>query len=333
MSEIFKSNREDFENKWDDLSIFIKYGMLTEEKFYEKATKFCLFKNTDNKYFTFDEYKELIKNNQTDKDGNIVYLYTTNTDEQYSFIEAAKAKGYDVLLMDGQLDTHFVNHLETKFEKSKFTRVDADIVEKLIVKEEDLKSTFTNEEEEELSTVFKSVTPNNATFDVRFEGLKETDNPVTITQNEFMRRMKDMSKLGGGGMNLYGDLPDSYTIVVNTNHPLVKATLKAEKEELATDFEKLNTELKKLEETKKTIENETKDIKPEEIPQEKKDKLEETDKKISEIKQEKEQKLNNFGKNNKLVSQLIDLALISNNMLKGERLNKFVKRSVELIEA
>ena len=332
LTEIFKNNREDFEKKWDDLSIFIKYGMLTEEKFYEKATKFCLFKNTDGKYYTFDEYKELIKANQTDKDGNLVYLYTTNIEEQYSFIQAAKDKGYDVLLMDGQLDTHFVNHLETKFEKSKFTRVDADIVEKLIIKEDSLKSTFTPEEEEELSVVFNSVTPQDATFDIRFEGLGENDNPVTITQNEFMRRMKDMSKLGGGGMNFYGDLPDSYTIVVNTNHPLVKATLEEEKTSLSDEIAKINSEIKAAEEVKQKLEEETKDMKIEEIPQDKKDAIEEQDKKISSLRQEKEQKLQDFGKNNKLVSQLIDLALISNNMLKGERLNNFVKRSVELIE-
>ncbi len=331
LTEIFKNNREDFESKWDDLSIFIKYGMLTEEKFYEKATKFCLFKNTDGKYFTFDEYKELIKDNQTDKDGNLVYLYAANLDEQHSFIEAAKAKGYDVLLMDGQLDSHFVNHLETKFEKSKFTRVDADIVEKLIIKEEDLKSTFTPEEENQLSTVFKSVTPSDVTFDVRFEGLGENDNAITITQNEFMRRMKDMSKLGGG-MNFYGDLPDSYTIVVNTNHPVVKTILNQEKEQLSSELDSIIQEVEKVQAEKKKIENETKDQKIEDIPQDQKDKIQEYDKKIQELNSKKEQTLTEFGKNNKLVSQLIDLALISNNMLKGERLTKFVKRSLELIE-
>ena len=332
LNEIFKNSREDYEKKWDDLSIFIKYGMLTEEKFYEKATKFCMFKNVDDKYFTLDEYRELIKDNQTDKDGNVVYLYTTNKEEQHSFIQAAKEKGYDVAILDGQLDTHFVNHLETKIEKSKFVRVDADVADKLIAKEESIKSTFTPEEEEELRPVFKSVVPSDANFDVTFEGLSETENPIVITQSEFMRRMKDMSKMGGGGMNFYGDLPDSYNIVVNTNHKLVKTVLEEEKNTVSKDLEEVYSELKAAEQEKEAIEKLTKDKKDEEISQEEKDKLAEIDKKIAEINSKKEEKLTAFGKENKLVKQLVDLALLSNNMLKGESLTNFVKRSVELIE-
>jgi len=332
LNEIFKSNRDDYEKKWDDLSVFIKYGMLTEEKFYDKASKFCMFKSTDDKYFTFDEYREAIKENQTDKDGNVVYLYTTNKEEQHSFIQAAKEKAYDVAILDGQLDTHFVNHLETKIEKSKFVRVDADVADKLIAKEDTIKSTFTTEEENELRPVFKSVVPTEVNFDVSFEGLSDTENPIIITQSEFMRRMKDMSKMGGGGMNFYGDLPDSYNIVVNTNHKLVKTVLDEEKNTLSKDLEEVYTELKTVEQEKEAIEKLTKDKKEEEISQEEKDKLADVDKKINEINSKKDEKLTAFGKENKLVKQLVDLALLSNNMLKGESLTNFVKRSVELIE-
>ena len=332
LNDIFKNNRDDYESKWDDLSIFIKYGMLTEEKFYDKASSFCMFKNVDGKCFTFDEYRDVIKTNQTDKDDNVVYLYTTNKDEQYSFVQAAKDKGYDVAVLDGQLDTHFVNHLETKLEKSKFVRVDADVADKLIAKEEEIKSTFTTEEESELRPVFKSVAPADINFEVTFEGLTETESPIIITQSEFMRRMKDMSKMGGGGMNFYGDLPDSFNIVVNTNHKLVKTVLEDEKKALSKDLETVYSEIKTVEQEKEAIQKLTKDKKEEEISQEEKDKLAEVDKKITDINSKKDEKLTAFGKDNMLVKQLVDLALLSNNMLKGESLTNFVKRSVELIE-
>ena len=332
LNEIFKNQREDFEKKWDDLSIFIKYGMLTEEKFYEKAEKFCLVKNTEDKYFTFEEYKNIIKDNQTDKDGNLVYLYTTDKEAQFSFIEAAKEKGYDVIILDGQLDTHFVNHLETKFEKSKFVRVDADVVDKLILKEDSLKSSFTPAEEEDLRPVFKSVVPSEGTFDVSFEGLSEKDNPVIITQSEFMRRMKDMSKMGGGQMGFYGDLPDSYNVVVNTNHKLVKEVLNEKNEKVNSELETIVKEIETVKSEKESLEKLKEGKKDEEISQEEKDKLADVEKKITELNTQKENKLSEFGKDNKLVKQLIDLALLANNMLKGESLNKFVKRSVELIE-
>ncbi len=332
LADIFKTQREDFEKKWDDLSVFIKYGMLTEEKFYEKAEKFCLVKNADNKYFTFEEYKNIIKENQTDKDGNLVYLYTSDKESQFSFIEAAKEKGYDVIILDGQLDTHFVNTLEQKFEKSKFVRVDADVVDKLIPKENAIKSSFTAEEEADLRPVFKSVTPNEGTFDVSFEGLSENDNPVIITQSEFMRRMKDMSKMGGEQMGFYGDLPDSYNVVVNTNHKLVKEVLEEKNEKVNAELETVVKEIKVVETEKESLEKLKEGKKDEEISQEEKDKLAEIEKKITELTSQKEAKLSEFGKDNKLVKQLIDLALLANNMLKGESLNKFVKRSVELIE-
>ena len=332
LADIFKNQRDDFEKKWDDLSIFIKYGMLTEEKFYEKAEKFCLVKNTGDKYFTFEEYQNLIKDNQTDKDGNLVYLYTTDKEAQFSFIEAAKEKGYDIIILDGQLDTHFVNTLEQKFEKSKFVRVDADVVDKLIQKEDSLKSSFTPEEEEDLRPVFKSVVPSEGTFDVSFEGLSENDSPVIITQSEFMRRMKDMSKMGGGQMGFYGDLPDSYNVVVNTNHKLVKDVLEEKNKKVNSDLEAIVKEIKTVTSEKESLEKLKEGKKEEEIPQEEKDKLAEVEKKITELTTKKESKLSEFGKDNKLVKQLIDLALLANNMLKGESLNKFVKRSVELIE-
>ncbi len=332
LAKIFKDNRDDYEKKWDDLNIFIKYGMLTEEKFYDKAKDFCLFKNTDGKYFTFDEYKNLIKDNQTDKNKTLIYLYTTNPNEQYSYIDAAKNKGYDIIVMDGQLDAHFINHIEQKFENSRFTRVDSDIIDKLIEKDEEVKSNLDTKQEENLEIVFKSQVPKDTnTYDINFKALSENDAPVIITQSEFMRRMKDMSALGGG-MTYYGDLPDSYTFVINTNHKLVKNVIEQEEKELADEISKIETELKPIEDEISKIETELKDKKDEEIPEDKKNKKTELENKINEIKKQKEEKLTKFGKNNKLIKQLIDLALLSNNMLKGESLNKFVKRSVELIE-
>jgi len=330
LHDIFKKDRTQFEKKWDDLKLFIQYGMLTEEKFYEKATKFFLFKNTDNKYFTFDEYEKLIKENQTDKDKNIIYLYTTNKDEQYSFIEPAKSKGYDVLVMEGQFDAHFINHIEQKFKNSRFVRVDADIVEKLIQKEEVKDSKLNFEEKEGLTSIFKSQLP-EGNFMVLFEDLNESDSPMIITQSEFMRRMKDMSELGGGGMNFYGDMPDSYNLVVNTNHPLVNRVLKDEDKSIGKDIKGFVAELEPVKAEKSKLEKAKEGKKDEEIPQADKDKITDLDKKISLIEEKKTEVYKGYGKENKLVKQLIDLALLSNNMLKGEELNKFIKRSVDLI--
>ncbi len=332
LKEIFSKEREDFEKKWNDLRIFIQYGMLSDEKFYEKAVKFFLLQNTEGKFFTFDEYKKLTESNQTDKDKNLIYLYTTDPDGQYSFIEEAKEKGYDVLVMDGQLDAHFINHIETKLGGVKFSRVDADVIDKLIQKDEKFESKLTKEEEENLTVVFQSQLPDDATFLVSFEAMKETSNPTVVTQNEFMRRMKDMSKLGGEA-SFYGNLPDSYNIIVNSNHKLIeslkeKMNKKTEKalNEIKEEKNKLNAEIEALNKIQK-------DKKEEDIPQEEKDKREELNKKLSELEEKRRKILTDFGKKQKLVKQLIDLGLLANNMLKGEPLSKFVKRSVELIKA
>ncbi len=330
LSDIFKNDRKQFENKWDNLKLFIEYGMISEEKFYEKAEKFALLKNTDGKYFTFDEYKTLIKDNQTDKNKKLVYLYATNLEEQYSFIDAAKAKGYDVLVMDGQLDTHFLNHLEQKFTDSQFTRVDSDIIEKLIEKGENKESKLTSEQQNRLTPVFRSQLPEKANYIVTFEALSENDHPIIITQAEFMRRMKEMSAMGGG-MNFYGELPDSYTLVVNSNHPLVLRINEDLDKKLAGEIVKIDEKIKPLSDNKAELDKANKDKKEEEIKQEDKDRLEELEKKIKELEDKKEKSLKKFGSSNKLVKQIVDLALLANGMLKGEDLSKFVKRSIELI--
>jgi molecular chaperone HtpG len=332
LEEIFKNDREQFEKKWDDLKIFIEYGMLTEEKFYEKAQKYALFKNTDGKYFTFEEYEKLIKENQTDKDKNLIYLYATDKDKQYTFIENAKAKGYDVLLMDGQLDTHFINHIEQKLNNARFLRVDSDMVDKLIKKEEVEESNLSAEEKNQLSQIFESQLPKNATFTVTFENLKETDDPIVITQSEYMRRMKDMAAMGGGGMNFYGDLPDSYNVVINSNHKLVEKVREQKDKKVGAKIEKILEELKPMEEEKKRLEKAKEGKKDEEINQAEKNKLSDVEKKINALQEKKKELLIKHGKENKYVKQLIDLALLANNMLKGEELTKFVKRSVELIK-
>jgi molecular chaperone HtpG len=330
LAEIFKNDREQFEKKWDDLKLFIEYGMMTEEKFYEKAEKFALFKNTDGKYFTFEEYKNLIKDNQTDKNKHLVYLYSTDQQEQYSFIETAKSKGYDVLLMDGHLDTHFINHIEQKFKDSQFTRVDADVVEKLIQKDENKEIKLTSEQQTNLIPVFRSQLPEKGHFTITFEGLNETDNPVVITQSEFMRRMKDMSALGGG-MNFYGEMPDSYNLVVNGNHPLVLRINEQLEKKHTEQLKKVDEKIKPLKDNIDDLEKANKDKKEEEIKQEEKDRIEELNKKVKDFEDKREEILKKFSEKNKLVKQVIDLALLANNMLKGEELNKFVKRSIDLI--
>jgi molecular chaperone HtpG len=330
LAEIFKNDREQFEKKWDHLKLFIIYGMITEEKFYEKAEKYALFKNADGKYFTFDEYKKLIKENQTDKNKSLIYLYATDVEEQHSFIDAAKAKGYDVLVMDGQLDTHYINHLEQKFKDSRFTRVDADVVDKLIVKGESKESKLTTPQQNRLTPVFRSQLPDKANYIVMFEAMGETDAPLLITQSEFMRRMKDMSAMGGG-MNFYGDLPDSYNLVVNSNHPLVLKINESLEKKHIQELEKIDEKIKPLSDNKAELDKVNKDKKEEEIKQEDKDRIEELGKKISELEDKKEKVLQKFGSSDKKVRQLIDLALLANGMLKGEELTRFVKRSIELM--
>jgi molecular chaperone HtpG len=334
LQEIFKTDRPKFEGKWDDLKLFIEYGMVTDEKFYERAEKFYLFKNTDNKYFTFDEYKKLIEPEQKDKNKNLVYLYASDVKAQYSFINAAKAKGYDVLLLDGQLDSHFINKLEETWKDSRFVRVDADVVDKLIEKDVVRESKLTNSQTDLLRPVFEANSPDgDEKYFVTFESLDENDAPLTITQNEFMRRMKDMSAMsGGGGYSFYGQMGDMLNVVVNTNHPLVL--------EINDNLEKsLSETLKPAEEsisqTKTQLDElsaQMKDKKDEEIPQSLKDEMAETEKALDDAKKQKENILAGYGKQNKLVKQLFDLALLANNRLTGEELDKFVKRSIELLK-
>jgi len=332
LDEIFKNDREQFEKKWDDLKVFIEYGMLTEEKFYEKAEKYFLFKSTDGKYFTMEEYEKLVKENQTDKDKNLIYLYSTDTEKQFTFIENAKAKGYDVLVMDGQLDSHFINHIEQKMTGKRFMRVDSDVVDNMIKKEDVEESKISEEDKNQLSQMFENQLPTFATFTVSFENLKEDADPVMVTQSEFMRRMKDMAAMGGGGMNFYGDLPDSYNLVLNANHRLVEKIIEQKDKKIGTKVSKLLDEVKPFEEEKSTLEKAKEDKKEEEINQSEKDKLTDVDKKIEEINNKKKEILNKYGAENKYVKQLIDLALLANNLLKGEDLTKFVKRSVDLIK-
>ncbi len=278
LSSIFKENRKEYEEKWDDLKIFINYGMLSQEDFYDRAKDFCLLKDVDGKHFTLDEYKTLIKDNQTDKDGNLVYLYANDKDEQYSYIEAAKSKGYSVLLLDGQLDTPTVSMFEQKLEKTRFTRVDGDTIDRLIVKEEAQKSDLDEKQADNLSEAFRSQMPKleKTEFNVEVQALGEQSQPVVITQSEYMRRMKDMSRYQQG-MSFYSQMPDAYSIVLNSNHPLIKRVL-------------------------------------------------------DDVKDKEKDKVAEYAKGNPVVSQLIDLALLQNGMLKGAALDTFLKRSVELIK-
>jgi len=330
LSEIFKNNRPEFEKKWDSLKLFIDYGMITEEKFYEKAVKFALLKNTDDKYFTLEEYEKLIKDKQTDKHKSLIYLYSTNKTDQYAYIEKAKNRGYDVLHMDGQLDVHMINHLETKLKDSRFVRVDSDVIDKLIQKDEMRESKLTDEQKDDLKSVFNVKVKSGEVYNVVFETLDENEAPVLITQSEFMRRMKDMSQIGGG-MNFYGELPDSYNLVINPNHPLI---LKIYEDLKAQEGEKLAENGKKKKELKEEIdflEKEHSKKKQDEISQVEKDDLEKLRKSLQEIEDSRKITLETYGGSNKLVKQLIDLALLANNMLKGEDLSTFVKRSVELL--
>jgi len=331
LQDIFKNDREQFEKKWDDLKVFIEYGMMTEDKFYEQISKIALLKNTEGKYFTYEEYETLIKENQKDKNGTLVYLYTTNKEEQFSFIESARAKGYDVLMMDGYLDTHFINHVESKMNNSHFVRVDADVADKLIMKDEKRESKLSEVHQHDLSDVFESQLPDNKShFSVVFESLGESDSPIVITQSEYMRRMKDMSQLGGPA-SFYGNLPDHFSVVVNANHPIIQKINEDKEKKCRKDLDKFDEKIKPLEDNKKEIETANKDKKEEEIPQTDKDRITDLDKKINEFRDKRKEVLDGFGGKHKLVKQLIDIALLSNNMLKGEDLNRFIKRSIELL--
>ena len=332
LQSIFKNDRKEFEEKWDDLKIFINYGMLTQEDFYEKASKFALFKDTDNKYYTFEEYQTLIKDNQTDKNGSLIYLYANNLDEQYTYIDAAKNKGYNVLLMDGQLDVPMINMLEQKFEKSHFTRVDSDIVDRLIVKEDQKGEELPHDKQEVLSSLFKGQMPKvkKTEFHVEAHALGENNAPIVITQAEYMRRMKDMASIQPG-MSFYGEMPDMFNLVLNSDHRLIKQVLSDAETACAEKLVPVESEIAMLTLLRNELQKAQEGKKDEEIPTAEKDELNDVEKKIEAQKTEKENILNGYAAGNKVVHQLIDLALLQNNMLKGEALTNFVKRSVEMI--
>ena len=333
LTDIFKDKRDEFEKKWDDLKIFIEYGMLTDDKFYDRAMKFFLFKNSDDKYFTFEEYEKLVKDTQTDKDKKLVYLYTTNKEEQYTFVEDARSKGYDILVLDDVLAPHLISKFEQKHSDKHFVRVDSDVVENLIKKEENEKGELSWEEKQELSPIFQAVCPenNSHSFIIDFKELGEQASPMVITRSEWMRRMKDMSQMQGG-MSFYGDMPDSLNLVVNTSHPLVKKVLEAKDKKVGTTISKLGEEIKAKKAQIEELEKSKKEQKEEEVPQADKEKLDSLNEELVKLEAEKREKLTGFGKNNKLAKQLVDLALLANGMLKGADLDKFVRRSVELIK-
>ena len=332
LQSIFKNDRAQFEEKWNDLKIFINYGMLTQEDFYDKAKKFALFTDTDGKYYTFEEYQTLIKDNQTDKDKNLIYLYANNKDEQFAYIEAAKNKGYNVLLMDGQLDVAMVSMLEQKLEKSRFTRVDSDVVDNLIVKEDKKSDVLEASKQEALSAAFKSQLPKmeKVEFNVMTQALGENGSPVMITQSEYMRRMKEMANIQAG-MSFYGEMPDMFNLVLNSDHKLVKEVLADEEKECSAAIAPIQTELEDVTKRRDALKKKQEGKKDEDIPTAEKDELNDLDKKWDELKQQKDSIFAGYAGKNKVVRQLIDLALLQNNMLKGEALNNFVKRSIELI--
>ncbi|MEG0795848.1 MAG: molecular chaperone HtpG [Odoribacter sp.] len=332
LSDIFKNSREEYEKKWDDLKVFIQYGMLTDEKFAERANSIVLLKDTDSKYFTLEEYENLVKVNQTDKENNIVYLYATDVQEQYTYIHAAKEKGYDVLLMNGQLDTHFINHIEQKNANHKFLRVDSDVIDKLIPNAELKTTDWSDGEQNEMKDVFNAQLPKEGgMYIVNFEALGESAEPVVITRSEFMRRMKEMAAMNPG-MGFYGAMDDQFTLVINTDHHLVKNVLADERNQMASKLEPIDFEIRANEGKKTELDELNKGKKEEEIPQVDKDRKKEYEDKMEELRKQKQVLLEEYSKGNKVVGQLIDLALLANGLLKGEALNRFVKRSVELIK-
>ena len=333
LQSIFKEDRKGYEEKWDDLKLFINYGMLSEESFYDRAKDFALMKDTEGKYFTFEEYKTLIKDNQTDKDGLLIYLYATAKEDQYSYIEAAKEKGYSVLLLDGQLDVPVISMLEQKFEKSRFTRVDSDIIDRLIVKDDIKKNELGEEDSDNLSSVFRSQIPaiDKVDFYVEVQSLGEKASPVTITQSEYMRRMKDMSRYQAG-MSFYAQMPDSYSLVLNSDHALIKKVLEDCKAGTADALKPIVSEIKGQEARLAALRQSQNGKKPEEISQEEKDDLQNTEKAVNEQRDKKKAVIADYAKGNSIVHQLIDLALLQNGMLKGASLDAFLKRSIELIK-
>ena len=333
LQSIFKEDRKAYEEKWDNLKLFINYGMLSQEDFYDRAKDFALFKDVDGKHFTFEEYKTLIKDEQTDKEGYLVYLYANNVEEQYTYIEAAKNKGYNVLLLDGQLDTPLVSMLEQKFEKARFTRVDADIVDRLIVKSDQKQTDISSEDGDNLSQVFRSQMPklDKVEFNVEVQSLGENSQPVVITQNEYMRRMKQMSQFQPG-MSFYQQMPDSFTLVLNSDHVLVKQVLNDCNNNTAEALKPILSELKGQQARLAALRQSQDKKKPEELTQEEKDDLQNTEKAVDEQKNKQTKVIEAYAKGNNVVHQLIDLALLQNGMLKGKALDEFLKRSVDMIK-
>ena len=333
LAGIFKEDRKGYEEKWNDMKIFIEYGMLSQEDFYDKAKDFSLFTDVEGKNFTYEEYRTLIKDNQTDKDGTLIYLYATNKEDQYTYIEAAKQKGYSVLLFDGQLDVPMINLLEQKLEKCRFTRVDADIADRLIAKENQKESDVVGSDKDCLTYVFKSQMPaiDKTEFVVDVQALGEEGAPLMITQNEFMRRMKDMSQFQPG-MGFYSQFPDSYTLVLNTDHPLIKDVLKSTQEATASELKPVLSEIKGQEARLQVLQQQQDKKKPEEVTSEEKADLEATRKAISDEQKKRDDIVAAYAKDNNVVHQLIDLALLQNGMLKGAALDSFLKRSIEMIK-
>lgn len=333
LAAIFKENRKDYEEKWDDLKIFIHYGMLSQDDFYDRAKDFALLKDVDGKYFTYEEYQTLIKDNQTDKEGNLVYLYANDKEGEYSYIEAAKAKGYSVLLLDGQLDNPMVSMLEQKLEKTRFSRVDADIVDRLIQKEDKKESELAKDEKDNLEQTFRSQLPKmeKTEFYVDVQALGDQTLPVLITQSEYMRRMKEASKFQAG-MTFYAQMPDAFNLVLNSDHPLIKQVLEDGKTACATELQPVESELKGLEARLAALHQSQNGKKQEEISQEEKDDVKNTESALEEQRTKKNNIIATYAAGNKVVHQLIDLALLQNGMLKGAALDSFLKRSVDLIK-
>jgi len=333
LNSLFKDDRKQYEEKWDDLKLFINYGMLSDESFYDRAKDFMLLKDTEGKYFTLDEYKTLIESEQKDKEGTLVYLYATDKEEQYSYIEAAKAKGYSVLMADGQLDVPAIQMLEQKLEKVRFTRVDSDIIDRLILKEDAPRTTLDHDMADNLSEVFRSQIPaiEKADFYVEVQNLGEQQQPVIMTQSEYMRRMKEMSRYQSG-MNFYAQMPDSYSLVLNADHPLVKKVLDDCKAQTAEPLKPIEAELKGQEARLAALRQAQEKKKADELTQEEKDDKQNTEKAVQEQKDKRKQVLADYGRQNDIVHQLIDLALLQNGLLRGEALAKFLRRSIELIK-
>ena len=333
LQDIFKKDRKQFEEKWNDLKIFIDYGMLTQEDFYDRAKDFALFTDTDGKNYTFDEYKTLIKDNQTDKDGNLIYLYANNKDEQYSFIEGATNKGYNVLLMDGQLDIAVVSMLEQKLEKCRFTRVDSDVIDNLIVKEDKKANTLNNSQIEAINNIFKFQMPKlpKTEFEVITQAMGENNIPIILTQSEYMRRMKEMANIQTG-MSFYGEMPNMYNVVLNCDHQLVKNIINDEEAQCAASVQPIQQQMDEVNKQGNELNDQQKGKKDDEIPQADKDKVNELDKQWDELKKQKENLYAEYASKNPQVKQLIDLALLQNGLLKGEALSNFIKRSIELMK-